>query len=517
MNKLPTKQIYLLSIIVFGLITLSIYSTYAIFTLESSTSDIVSMNTPNSLQLSLSTDEYRLVVVPKNSYITTDIDVYNNYSYDICYSIWYKVLTSGDLSKVKVYQNTNESLTTTGSIGMVSGRRNSIIITNDNDTDVKVKIGLVYTENSDTCELNIDKDKLQITNTISVDGLLTKLIENNNPITSEMGYLTYKEKSDKITLPNKLYVGEKFDYKDELFTLIEPKEIDASEIVNYLSNDDKNYYTCIDTTECRFLKHIISAEETEENNTKYYNIIKYDELFGYLAGENGLRKLNNEEYVYYGDNPNNFIYYNCANELDTKTCELWRIVGFIKDEDKYITKIIKDESIGEYKYSDNSQLWKESDIFKLFDNEYKLLNDSYLKEIKFKQVNMPSLDEIKNLNDDEIKTKITIMDVKDYQNASVCKDKLLSEFDANCFSNNWLNKYTSNAEWTMTAKYLEPYKDEETEETITPDNDTIYKVGSSAQDIKVDTALNIRPVVYLKDRVLLTGGNGTIDNPYMIR
>ena len=517
MNKLPTKQIYLLSIIVFGLITLSIYSTYAIFTLESSTSDVVSMNTPNSLQLSMSSDEYRLVVVPKNGYITTDIDVYNNFSYDICYSIWYKVITNEDPNKVKVYQNTDGSLTTMGSIGMVTGRRNSLIITNDNDADAKVKIGLVYTENSDTCELNIDSDKLQITNAINTNGLLTRLMENTTSVNNESGYLTYKEKINKITLPSKVQVAENFEYNNETFTLTEPKEIDANEILSYVSNNEKNYYTCIDTTECRFLKHITEVAESDENGIKSYHITKYDEMFGYLAGETGLRKLSNNNYVYYGDNPNNFIYYNCLNESDTKTCELWRIVGFVKDEDKYITKIVKDESIGEYKYSDTLQLWKDSDISKLFDKEYKLSNDGYLKEVKFKQINMPKLDEIKDLNNEEIKTRITIMNVDDYQNASTCKDKKISEFDANCFNNNWLNKYTNKADWTMTAKYLEPYEDEETKETITPDNNTMYAVGATFEDVNVATELNVRPVVYLKDRLLLIGGNGTIDNPYIIK
>ena len=517
MNKLPTKQIYLLSIIVLGLISLSIYSTYAIFTFESSTSDVISMNTPNALHLSMSTDEYRMIVVPKNSYVTTDIDVYNNFNYDICYSIWYKVITNEDANKVKVYQNTSDTLTTTGSIEMVTGKRNSLIIINDNETDAKVKIGLVYSENSETCELNLDNDKEQITNTISINGLLTNLIQTSNMTTSEAGYITYKEKTDRIILTNKIYVAEDFEYKDELFKLKEPKEIDASEIANYVSNNSKNYYTCLDTTECRFLKRMITTEETEEANIKYYNITKYDEFFGYLAGENGLRKLNNENYAFYGDNPNNYVYYNCANESDTKTCELWRIVGFVKEENKYITKIIRDNTIGEYKYSDNLQTWKDSEIFKLFDKEYKLANDGYLKEIEFKQINMPDLNETKNLNDDKIKAKITIMNVEDYQNASVCKDKLINEFDSNCFTNNWLNKYTPKADWTMTAKYLEPYEDEDSEETITPENNTIYAVGSAVEDIEIDTELNVRPVVYLKDRTLITGGNGTFDSPYIIK
>ena len=91
MNKLPTKQIYLLFIIIVGIIALSVYSTYAIFTFESSTSDIVSIHTPKSLQISENIYEYQQVVVEPNTIATTDIDIYNTFDYEVCYSIWYKI------------------------------------------------------------------------------------------------------------------------------------------------------------------------------------------------------------------------------------------------------------------------------------------------------------------------------------------------------------------------------------------------------------------------------------------
>ena len=85
MNKLPTKQIYLLVIIIVGIIALSIYSTYAIFTFEGSTSDIVSIYTPNTLKVSEDVYEYKQIKVSKDSYITTDIDIYNSFNYDLCF------------------------------------------------------------------------------------------------------------------------------------------------------------------------------------------------------------------------------------------------------------------------------------------------------------------------------------------------------------------------------------------------------------------------------------------------
>ena len=66
MNRLPAKQIYLLSIIVIGILTLSVYSTYSIYTLESETSDIVSMQTSNYLDINTKTYEYSKITIPAN-------------------------------------------------------------------------------------------------------------------------------------------------------------------------------------------------------------------------------------------------------------------------------------------------------------------------------------------------------------------------------------------------------------------------------------------------------------------
>ena len=75
MNKLPTKQIYLLTIIIVGIIALSIYSTYALFTLETETSDIVTIYTPKSLTISENIYEYQQLKVEPNTITTTDIEI----------------------------------------------------------------------------------------------------------------------------------------------------------------------------------------------------------------------------------------------------------------------------------------------------------------------------------------------------------------------------------------------------------------------------------------------------------
>ena len=515
MNKLPTKQIYLLMIIVFGIITLSIYSTYSIFTLERESSDIVSIHTPNNLSISLDTYEYRQVSVPANSYITTDVDIYNNFNYDICYSVWYNIATKNiDQSKIKIYENTNESITTSGTLSSVSNRRINLLIINDNDSEVKVNIGLSNAENKETCELNITSDKQLITNMIDNPKILTdNIINNTKPTNNEEGYLTYKDVEKEILLSNdnKIYVSLEFTYKDELFSLKNPDEITMDKISDY-----HNYYTCLENNECTILYNIIDTTK-EENN---YKITKYNLLSGYLSGNTGLRKINND-YYFYGDNPNNFIYFNCTNELDNNTCELWRIIGFIYDteDNKYLTKIIKEDYLLNDKYSDNSQEWDKSSIYKYFTEEYKL-NDNYLKEISFKQENITDLSTKINdisLYKNNIKTNITLMNLSDYLNASICENREINNYKDECLKNNWLNKNKEVNEWTTSLKYIEPYKDETTEEIITPDNNTIYSVGNTIEDKVISSKLNVRPVVYLKSRMFLTSGDGSFENPYVIR
>ena len=513
MNRLPTKQIYLLAIIVFGIITLSVYSTYAIFTLESESSDIVSIKTPNSLEISSDVLEYRQVAVPKDSYITTDVDLYNTFDYELCYSIWYKVL--GEEKNVKLYEITDDTLTVSSTIEPASSKRISLLITNDNNQPVKIKFGLTYIKNEGTCQLKISEDKSLIANTINNPKLLTDtLINNTEIINNEAGYLTYKDNSNIIPLAKDetIYISDKFTYRDELFTLTAPIEITSKDIENY---NNGSFYTCLNSGSCN---ELINIKELSSDNEEYH-IIKYNLLIGYLAGSNGLRRLTNNNYSYYGDNPNNFIYQNCTNELDNKTCELWRIIGFVYDqkEEKYLTKLVNTSYLKKTKYSEESQKWSDSLINKYFKEEYRL-NNNYMAEYSYKQENLLNLkSKIGNINylPDEIVDKVSILSLSDYLNASICENRNIEEYDSACLKNNWLNK--NNSEWTMTTKYEEPYNDSETEELITPENNTIYTVGNEIKDETIDNEFNVRPVIYLKSRMLLVSGDGTLDNPYIIK
>ena len=519
MNKTPVKQIYLLSVIVFGIITLSVYSTYAIFTLESETSDIVNLETSNVLNINETTYEYKQVKVEANTSISTDIDIYNNFDYDICYSVWYKVVpTTGiNTNVVSVYQNTSEGLTTSGSLDPVTSRRTNITIKNNNDKMAKVNVGVTYFKNEGTCELNISNDKRLITSTMDETKLLSDMIIKDIEIkNNKTNYITYSDKTEELVLNTygNIQVATKYTYQDESFKLEEPIEIQVRDIINYVSNDNQKYYTCIDGSECRHLYRINEVEK--ENNT--YKITKYDLMVGYLSGESGVRKVN-QNYYYYGDNPNNFIYFNCSNELDNNSCELWRIIGafYSQEDNKYITKIIKNSSVGLTNYGNNNT-WKDSLVISKL-KDYKLYNENMIKEMNYKTENITNLNininQIPLLND-SYKSNIMIMNLSDYLNTSICKDKKINEFDNNCLNNNWLNNNYLDEEWTMTIKYEESYLNE-LNETIIPENNKVYSIGSNIKESLTSSSLNIRPVVYLKNTTILLDGDGSFEKPYIVR
>ena len=516
MNKLPIKQIYALAIIVAGIFVLSIYSTYSIFTLESSTDNIVNIRTPDSITLNAETYEYKQITIPKNTIVSTDIDIYNNADSNLCYGVWYKVVADSLASKIKIYENTESSLTTSGVIGSVTSKRVNLLLINDNDSDAKVNIGLSHEQNNEECILNLTSGRSLVTMTINnPQALANTLIRNTIVKDSEDGYLTYKNIKDKITVSedNKIYISKEFTYSKELFTLTNPEAVDAKDIDKYISNETTSYYTCLSLDKCSQLHKIKDVIVNEEE----ISISNYDTFVGYLGGESGLRKVSND-YIYYGDNPNNFIYYNCKNELDTSSCELWRIMGFYynAENEKYITKIIKDSSIGTYRYDANNNLFSKSEISNYLNKEYKV-SENLLVEMNYSEESVTEEEESLAIDtsQDKIKAKVTIMKLTDFMNASICQNKNPKNYEQSCIDSNWLNKGYD--EFTMTSFKEKTTIDSETEEEIVPINNRVYTIGTSIKESLITEKNNIRPVIYLKERTLITSGDGSIEKPYMIK
>ncbi len=171
------------------------------------------------------------------------------------------------------------------------------------------------------------------------------------------------------------------------------------------------------------------------------------------------------------------------------------------------------------------KIWDNSEISKYLNNDYKINNGSTIKEFTFKQENIIdldiNLDEIKylnnNNNNNNNNNKVLLMSLSDYLNTSICDNRKINEYKDECIKNNWLNDLRINSEYTLSVKYQDSILDEEGNEVSPIIDDIVYTVGNEFNDVNVTNELDIRPVVYLSNRTFLIDGNGTIDNPYILR
>jgi len=561
MNKLPAKQIYLLLVIIIGIIALSVYSTYALFTFESTTGDIVSIHIPKSLTISENVYEYSQIKVGPNQVVTTDIDVHNAFDYEVCYSVWYKVLGSSEIqNNVQIFEHNGKSLTSSGTIAPNTHLRIKVVIINDNDKEVKINLGTIgSSKENETCSLNLSNDKHLISLSHSNVSLLTNNLLDSieNKTQKEEGYLVHTMNDNYLTFDKdkKLYFSNEFTYTNEKFTLTNGINNTIEEFINENNLNTENKYFCLDNFDCSILYQITNIELKDDK----YNI-SYNKLIGYLESENGLRKTNDNDYVYYGDNPDNYIYYNCKNNDDVSSCEIWRIVGLFynKEKDNYNIKIVRNDSIGLYQYdykmngdeNNSSNNWNESTLNKYLNEEYKLSGgsnylDTYTQNLEI----FPNLDVDIKTKQNELTTnsKISILTLSDYVQASSCVNKKFNEYNENCFKNNWLNNIEVSNEWTMTVKEIEKpiieeivvpeqeennesNNEENTEENNeqTPEEEAqeeinkyiinyVYSVNNNIKETDVNEKLSVRPVVYLKSRMLLISGDGSFNSPYVVK
>ena len=584
MNKVPAKQIYLLSVIIVGIIALSVYSTYALFTFEGTTGDIVSIHIPKSLTISENVYEYQQIKIAPNQVVTTDVDIHNPFEYETCYSVWYKVI--GDLetqNNVQIFEHSENSLSTSGIILPNTHLRINILIINDNDHEVKINLGTIgSSKKNEQCSLNLSTDKSVISISYSNVSLLTSAIlnEKDNSKKTEANYLTYDMKNTSMTIAKnqKLYLANEFTYTNETFSLTNAANVTIEEWLNTNKQDEntdqldenieepieeeKNMYFCLEGSNCNVLYQIKNIELKDNK----YNIT-YNKLIGYLEGISGLRKTSENDYTYYGDNPNNYIYYNCKNQDDKSSYELWRIIGLVydKETDNYNIKIVRNDSIGKFEYDykmiDNENVssnnWNESTLNKYLNEEYKIVNgNQYIEKIIEPLEIIPNLEIDKKTIKNELLTnsKINLLTLTDYLNTSTCEKNKINEYEEICFKNNWLNNMEIPYEWTMTAKEVEkpiieepivepenpdlPIVEEEQEENPeitegeenieTPEEEPIeeenkyiinyvYSVNNKIQESDVTEKLSVRPVVYLKSRMLLISGDGSLSSPYMVK
>lgn len=302
-----------------------------------------------------------------------------------------------------------------------------------------------------------------------------------------------------------------------------------------------------------------------ENITKnslcklYYEDTAGEQLINLTSGLDTLKEKNktyldeNDILRYYGNDALNYIYFNCDNESDTNTCELWRIVSVSKVSDvtkknKYNLKIVKDtpltakntttnQDITEFEWNNNREFdFLEASMYKLLNEAYYNASSNYSYTNKnnetltldFSKTGLKN-DKTRNMittgtwrlnaNTDNKQTisnwyndtaygnmanfNIGLINISDYilSLKDDCKDTKINEFST-CSSQSYLSKENG-------FFVLDSYQEKE---------GFVYRIASNnaINAIYPTATYNIYPSLYLNEDVKIVSGDGSLNNPYTI-
>ena len=407
------KETYLAFLIVISLVSLAIYSTYAMFNMELNTNNIVSINTTISLDTNL--NEYEMFTI--NSYDTKQIElkVSNSKEESLYYGIWYEII-SGTEYNLEGYVITTSPSKSVDIINIKEEKSISLAFINNTNRKATIKLGIITSQQT---SLNLSENRKLIINELDISDIKTNTI------------------SEQI-------------------------------ISNY----------------------------SQDSNELYYN---------------------NENLLYYGENPNNYVIFNNL---------LWRIIGVYNGK----VKIISNDSIGNYIYDTEMTSWGSSQLNLLLNNLYyesksgtcyknnevgncdftntglNTISKNQIEKFEY-DLESISLKEINNIFEtkinklDKASSNITILSLTDYINSFNCQEET-------CLTNNsWL---TTNNELLLATNTIS--EDIETTYNIFIDEDSNLNING--ENIK---EYLIKPVVQLKKEIYIVSGEGTRENPYILK
>ncbi len=178
------KKSYLILLIVIGLFSLALYSTYAMFTANVETDDFVNLSA-SSLPTETQILEYERITINAKDTKIIDFNINNNTTSNLYYGAWYEMVEPTSINDniiiAKYIDSENETF---GSINASSKKKVTLIVKNDTDNNIIINIGVAYSE---TNSLNLPTNRELITDTY-VPNLDTsganypKLVENMIPV-----------------------------------------------------------------------------------------------------------------------------------------------------------------------------------------------------------------------------------------------------------------------------------------------------------------------------------------------
>lgn len=227
------------------------------------------------------------------------------------------------------------------------------------------------------------------------------------------------------------------------------------------------------------------------------------------------------DYRYIGKNVNNYIYFNCSDKSNLNSCELWRIIGVFEVEDElgnenFRIKIMRDNSIGKFSWDSNeTNDYVNSSLSSYLNNDYyNGLSDSSINMIGMTKYYLGGINNLNNINEKDAYKFERSKNV--YNNNSIdfvgyigllySSDYLYTfsyGVDDNYINSNnsWMTKYSSSNYWTINHDNS---------------NNSVYSISNSINENSSSNSFDVYPVLYLKYNTVITGGNGSLNNPYIV-
>lgn len=297
------------------------------------------------------------------------------------------------------------------------------------------------------------------------------------PIAGEETIITYQELVD----------AEKIKPLNELL-----KDQDANCEVNIKIKNHNEHYSGITTLNCG---------ETYQTNTLKSNILNDTVSTSY-----GLYKIGNE-YIYRGEQVNNFVSFND---------KLWRIVKINADGDFRLIEVSRKETyVWDDRYNTNTNSntgindYRVSRMRETLDSIYETeFSDDLKSYIVSQNVCLGKRDSDSTDNSGSIECSdilqnqyVSLLQANEFVISSIDEGcKALT--DRECMNYNYLSTLDRTF-WTITA---DTYK-----------TDKVYKISSTVTSSTTSSSSAIKIVIHLDGDVVITGGDGTEANPYVIK
>ena len=164
--RVPLKESYLLIIIIVGILSLCMYSSFALFSLEKTTSkDIFTMRAASDIETTLKIFEYKKITVSAGDNTSVMVNVNNDTGGSIYYGVFYEMVSpSTKTDGIGIYKIDWSANATSGSITNGSKLPVELIIINNSNSDITLNIGVA---GSDSNELGLPDGKTLITETFN--------------------------------------------------------------------------------------------------------------------------------------------------------------------------------------------------------------------------------------------------------------------------------------------------------------------------------------------------------------